>query len=100
MKLKLAVKCLKTSHCGNSMSVPAAAMLHVCASFPNNEMVEIYPEYIPHGEKFALNAFHLEGEYARLSNKLGINVDLNVSALHNLSEHHQSTCQSLAEAIC
>ncbi|HBM67938.1 MAG TPA: mandelate racemase/muconate lactonizing enzyme family protein, partial [Rhodobacteraceae bacterium] len=42
----------------------AAAMLHVCASIPNAEMAEIYPEYIQHGEKFALTAFLLEGEYA------------------------------------
>ena len=49
-------------HCWNSMTVVAAAMLHVCASIPNAEMAEIYPEYIAHGKKFALKAFHLEGE--------------------------------------
>ncbi len=87
-------------HCWNSMTVAAAAMLHVCASIPNAELAEIYPEYIPYGEKFALKAFHLEGEYAHLSYKPGIGVDLNVSALHNLCEHHQSTCLSLAEATC
>jgi galactonate dehydratase len=87
-------------HCWNSMTVAAAAMLHVCASIPNAEMAEIYPEYIQHGEKFALTAFHLEGEYAHLSNKPGIGVDLNVSALHDLCDHHQSTCLSLAEATC
>ena len=87
-------------HCWNSMTVAAAAMLHVCASIPNAELAEIYPEYIPYGEKFALKAFHLEREYAHLSYKPGIGVDLNVSALHNLREHHQSTCLSLAEATC
>ena len=87
-------------HCWNSMTVAAAAMLHVCASIPNAELAEIYPEYIPYGEKFALKAFHLEREYAHLSYKPGIGVDLNVSALHNLCEHHQSTCLSLAEATC
>ena len=87
-------------HCWNSMTVAAAAMLHVCASIPNAEMAEIYPEYIQHGEKFAFTAFLLEGEYAHLSNKPGIGVDLNVSALHDLCEHHQSTCLSLAEATC
>jgi galactonate dehydratase len=87
-------------HCWNSMTVAAAAMLHVCASIPNPEMAEIYPEYIAHDEKFALKAFLLEGEYAHLSNKPGIGVDLNVSALHDLCEHHQSTCLSLAEATC
>ena len=87
-------------HCWNSMTVAAAAMLHVCASIPNAELAEIYPEYIQHGEKFALKAFHLEGEYAHLSYKPGIGVDLNVSALHTLCEHHQSTCLSLAEATC
>ena len=80
------------------MTVVAAAMLHVCASIPNAEMAEIYPEYIEHGEKFALTAFLLEGEYAHFSNKPGIGVDLNVSALHDLCELHQSTCLSLAEA--
>ena len=85
-------------HCWSSMTVAAAAMLHVCASIPNAELAEIYPAYIPYGEKFALKAFHLEGEYAHLSYKPGIGVDLNVSALHTLCEHHQSTCLSLAEA--
>ena len=87
-------------HCSSSMTVAAAAMLHVCASIPNAELAEIYPAYIPDGEKFALKAFHLEGEYAHLSYKPGIGVDLNVSALHTLCEHHQSTCLSLAEATC
>ena len=87
-------------HCSSSMTVAAAAMLHVCASIPNAELAEIYPAYIPYGEKFALKAFHLEGEYAHLSYKPGIGVDLNVSALHTLCEHHQSTCLSLAEATC
>ena len=87
-------------HCWSSMTVAAAAMLHVCASIPNAELAEIYPAYIPDGEKFALKAFHLEGEYAHLSYKPGIGVDLNVSALHTLCEHHQSTCLSLAEATC
>ena len=87
-------------HCWSSMTVAAAAMLHVCASIPNAELAEIYPAYIPDGKKFALKAFHLEGEYAHLSYKPGIGVDLNVSALHTLCEHHQSTCLSLAEATC
>ncbi len=87
-------------HCSSSMTVAAAAMLHVCASIPNAELAEIYPAYIPDSEKFALKAFHLEGEYAHLSYKPGIGVDLNVSALHDLCEHHQSTCLSLAEATC
>jgi galactonate dehydratase len=87
-------------HCSSSMTVAAAAMLHVCASIPNAELAEIYPAYIPDSEKFALKAFHLEGEYAHLSYKPGIGVDLNVSALHTLCEHHQSTCLSLAEATC
>ena len=87
-------------NCWNSMTVAAAAMLHVRASIPNAELAEIYPEYIQHGEKFALKAFHLEGKYAHLSYKPGIGVDLNVSALHTLCEHHQSTCLSLAEATC
>ena len=87
-------------HCSSSMTLAAATMLHVCASIPNAELAEIYPAYIPYGEKFALKAFHLEGEYAHLSYKPGIGVDLNVSALHTLCEHHQSTCLSLAEATC
>jgi L-alanine-DL-glutamate epimerase-like enolase superfamily enzyme len=87
-------------HCWNSMTVAAATMLHVCASIPNAEIAEIYPEYIANGEKFALKAFHLEGEYDHLSNKSRIGVDLNVSALHDLCGHHQSTCLSLAEATC
>ena len=87
-------------HCWNSMTVAAAAMLHVCASIPNAEMAEIYPEYIPHGEKFALKAFHLEGEYAHLSYKLRIGVDPNILALHYLCDDHQSNCLNLVEATC
>ena len=35
-------------HCWNSMSIAASAMVHLCKSFPNTEMAEFFPEYIPY----------------------------------------------------
>ena len=39
-------------HCWNSMSIAASAMVHLCMSFPNTEMAEFFPEYIPYTLKF------------------------------------------------
>ena len=85
-------------HCWNSMTVAAAAMLHVCAAIPNAEMAEIYPEYIAHGELFATTGFQLNGAHAYLSGKPGLGVEIDTSALERLSHHHHSTCLTIAEA--
>ncbi|MEM6656821.1 MAG: mandelate racemase/muconate lactonizing enzyme family protein [Pseudomonadota bacterium] len=85
-------------HCWNSMTVAAAAMLHVCAAIPNAEMAEIYPEYIAHGELFATTGFQLNGAHAYLSGKPGLGVEIDTSALESLSHHHHSTCLTIAEA--
>ena len=85
-------------HCWNSMTVAAAAMLHVCASIPNAEMAEIYPEYIAHGESFATSGFRLDGTHAFLLHKPGLGVEIDVPALRSLSNHYHSTCLTSAEA--
>jgi galactonate dehydratase len=84
-------------HCWNSMTVAAAAMLHVCASIPNAEMAEIYPEYIDHGATFATTGFCLDEGRAFLSGKPGLGVDIDVSALRRLTDHYHSTCLTMAE---
>ena len=83
-------------HFWNSMTVADTVMLHVCTLTPNAEMAEI----IPHGKKFALKAFYSKGEYARLSYKSRIGVDLNFLALHYLFDDHQSNYLNLVEATC
>lgn len=74
-------------HCWNSMTVAAAAMLHVCASIPNAEMAEIYPEYIPFGARFADVGFSLEGAHACLSDRPGLGVDIDAKSLANCAAH-------------
>ena len=85
-------------HCWNSMTVAAAAMLHVCASIPNAEMAEIYPEYIDHGATFATTGFCLDEGRAFLSGKPGLGVEIDVLALRSLSAYYHSTCLTMAEA--
>lgn len=68
-------------HCWNSMTVAAAAMLHICASVPNAETAEIYPEYITFGAQFAHVGFSLEGVHACLSDRPGLGVEIDAKAL-------------------
>lgn len=86
-------------HCWNSMTVAAAAMMHICASIPNAEMAEIYPEYIDHGEKFATAGYNLDGAQAYLSGRAGLGVEIDVPALQSFSDHYHSTCLIVEEAI-
>jgi galactonate dehydratase len=78
-------------HCWNSMTVAAAAMFHVCASIPNAEMAEIYPEYISYGTQFASVGFSLDGAQAKLSDKPGLGVDVNGQALSKCATHYQTS---------
>jgi galactonate dehydratase len=78
-------------HCWNSMTVAAAAMLHVCAAIPNAEMAEIYPEYIEPGTGYATTGFRVDGTHAHLSGQPGLGVEIDTGALRNLSEHFQSS---------
>jgi len=78
-------------HCWNSMTVAAAAMLHICAAIPNAEMAEIYPEYIEPGAGYATTGFRMDGMHAHLSEQPGLGVEIDTGALRNLSEHFQSS---------
>jgi galactonate dehydratase len=78
-------------HCWNSMTVAAAAMLHICAVIPNAEMAEIYPEYIEPGTGYATTGFRVDGTHAHLSGQPGLGVEIDTGALRNLSEHFQSS---------
>ena len=80
------------------MTVAAAAMLHVCASIPNAEMAEIYPEHIDHGATFATTGFYLDEGRAFLSGKPVLGVEIDVSVLRSLSAYYHSTCLTTAEA--
>jgi len=85
-------------HCWNSMTVAAAAMLHVCATIPNAEMAEMYPEYLEHGARYATNGFRVDGVHAHLSGRPGLGVDINARALRDLSEHFQSSLLSKGQS--
>ncbi|WP_416881583.1 mandelate racemase/muconate lactonizing enzyme family protein [Marivita sp.] len=78
-------------HCWNSMTVAAAAMLHICAAIPNAEMAEIYPEYIEPGTGYATTGFRVDGTHAHLSGQHGLGVEIDTGALRKLSEHFQSS---------
>lgn len=78
-------------HCWNSMTIAAAAMLHLCAAIPNAEMSEIYPEYVEHGARFATTGFRLDGAQAHLSGRPGLGVEIDTGALGRLSEHFRSS---------
>jgi galactonate dehydratase len=78
-------------HCWNSMTVAAAAMLHICAVIPNAEMAEIYPEYIEPCTGYATTGFRVDGTHAHLSGRPGLGVEIDTGALRKLSEHFQSS---------
>jgi galactonate dehydratase len=78
-------------HCWNSMTIAAAAMLHICAAIPNAEMAEIYPEYIEPGTGYATTGFRVDGTHAHLSGQPGLGVEIDAGALRNLSDHFQSS---------
>jgi galactonate dehydratase len=83
-------------HCWNSMTVAAAAMLHVCAALPDAELAEIYPECIEHGARYADAGFRLDGGHAHLSGRPGLGVEIDTRALHDLSAHVRSTTLTTA----
>jgi galactonate dehydratase len=87
-----------SAHCWNSMTVAAAAMLHVSAAIPNPEMAEIYPEYVKHGARYATPGFHLDGAYAHLSDRPGLGVDIDTKVLRRLSSHYRSSRLQQASA--
>jgi L-alanine-DL-glutamate epimerase-like enolase superfamily enzyme len=56
-------------------------MLHVCASIPNAEKAEIYPEYISNCERIGTIGFTLKNGQAFLSDQPGLGVEMNVEVL-------------------
>jgi galactonate dehydratase len=85
-------------HCWNSMTVAASAMMHVCAAIANAEMAEIYPEYLEHGELYAVNGFTVKNSVATLNGRPGLGVEINEAALSALSMQHYSSDFSAAHA--
>ena len=71
-------------HCWNSMSVAAAAMIHFCASIPNAEMAEIFPEYLSHVTKFCDTGFKIDHGHAVLDEKPGLGISIDTSFLNSL----------------
>ena len=67
-------------HCWNSMSIAASAMVHLCMSFPNTEMAEFFPEYIPYTLKFCDKNFEINNGFIELDNRegLGVTIDTNL----------------------
>ena len=67
-------------HCWNSMSIAASAMIHLCMSFPNSEMAEFFPEYIPYTLKFCNKNFEINNGFIELDNRegLGVKIDTNL----------------------
>ena len=76
-------------HCWNSMTVAAAAMLHVCAAIPNSEMAEIYPEYVTNCSRFASYRFNLKDSYVFLFDRSGLGVEIDIENLSAISTEHQ-----------
>lgn len=72
---------LVSPHCWNSMSIAASAMLHFCSSNINTDMAEIYPEYIPHALKFSRLGFKIKDGYAKLDDRPGLGVEIDVPSL-------------------
>ena len=80
------------------MTVAASAMMHVCAAIANAEMAEIYPEYLEHGELYAVNGFTVKNSVATLNGRPGLGVEINEAALSALSMQHYSSDFSAAHA--
>lgn len=76
-------------HCWNSMSIAASAMLHFCASNSNTDKAEIFPEYIPHALKFCNIGFQIKDGYAKLEDRLGLGVVINVSSLMSMCSDYK-----------
>ena len=79
-------------HCWNSMSIAAAAMLHVCVSIKNSEMAEIFPEYLTFVKNFSEPGYKIDQGHAFLNNEHGLGVSLDTSLL-------QSMCSNYNEEI-
>jgi galactonate dehydratase len=77
-------------HCWNSMTVAAAAMLHVCAAIPNAEKAEIYPEYISNCERIGSSGFTLKDGQAILSDRPGHGVEINEEALAAIATDYRT----------
>ncbi|NQV45275.1 MAG: mandelate racemase/muconate lactonizing enzyme family protein [Rhodospirillales bacterium] len=74
-----------STHCWNSMTVAAAAMLHVSRVIPNAGPAEIATGFIPFGLQFADPGFEIVDGVARLSETPGLGVTIDVEKLTSLA---------------
>ena len=72
-------------HCWNSMSVSASAMLHVCASIPNSEKAEIFPDYLNFSKKFCELPFDIIDNKAHINKSAGLGIVIHEDILSELS---------------
>ena len=74
-------------HCWNSMSVSAAAMIHVCSVMPNSEMAEIFIEHLEHSKDYCESAFTIENDKLLSNKSPGLGIKIDEKNLSDLSDH-------------
>ena len=78
-------------HCWNSMSIAASAMIHLCMSFPNSEMAEFFPEYIPYTLKFCNKNFEINNGFIELDSREGLGVKIDTNLLMENTSSYKSS---------
>ena len=78
---------LISPHCWNSMSVSAAAMVHVCSIMTNSDMAEIFIEHIAQSKDYCEPAFKNENNKLIPNNSPGLGIKINEERLSDLSDH-------------
>ena len=78
---------LISPHCWNSMSVSAAAMVHVCSIMTNSDMAEIFIEHIAQSKDYCEPAFKNENNKLIPNNSPGLGIKINEESLSDLSDH-------------
>ena len=74
-------------HCWNSMSISAAAMIHVCSVMPNSEMAEIFIEHLEHSKEYCESAFIIENDKLLSNKSHGLGIKIDEKNLSDLSDH-------------
>ena len=78
---------LISPHCWNSMSVSAAAMVHVCSIMTNSDMAEIFIEHIAQSKDYCEPSFKNENNKLIPNNSPGLGIKINEESLSDLSDH-------------